>query len=126
MWTCLMYMQVRHTLKKYDRGMDIMTTIVCAILGSNALFGLIQFFITRYFDKRDVIQKTLAAVAYSELSDKIEQRLDEDFATPAQRKEIDILYEAYKANGWNGDMDARMEKVYSLPTKKIDRTLKLP
>lgn len=126
MWTCLMYMQVRHTLNKYDRGMDTMTTIVCAILGSNALFGLIQFFITRYFDKRDVIQKTLAAVAYSELSDKIEQRLDEDFATPAQRKEIDILYEAYKANGWNGDMDARMEKVYSLPTKKIDRTLKLP
>lgn len=106
--------------------MDTMTTIVCAILGSNALFGLIQFFITRYFDKRDVIQKTLAAVAYSELSDKIEQRLDEDFATPAQRKEIDILYEAYKANGWNGDMDARMEKVYSLPTKKIDRTLQLP
>lgn len=125
MWTCLMYMQVRHTL---NRGMDMdtMTTIVCAILGSNALFGLIQFFITRYFDKRDVIQKTLAAVAYSELSDKIEQRLDDDFATPAQRKEIDILYEAYKANGWNGDMDARMEKVYSLPTKKIDRTLKLP
>lgn len=104
----------------------MMTTIVCAILGSNALFGLIQFAITRYFDKRDVIQQTLAAVAYSELSDKIEQRLDDDFATPAQRKEIDILYEAYKANGWNGDMDARMEKVYSLPTKKIDRTLKLP
>lgn len=99
----------------------MMTTIVCAILGSNALFGCIQFLITRYFDKRDTIQQTLAAVAYSELSDKIEERLDADYATPEQRKELDILYEAYKANGWNGDMDARMQKVYNLPTKNLRR-----
>lgn len=98
-----------------------MTTIVGAIFGSNALFGLITYLITRYFDKRDVIQQTLAAVAYSELSDKIEQRLDADYATPEQRKEIDILYEAYKANGWNGDMDARMAKVFALPTKNLKR-----
>lgn len=106
----------------------MMTTIVCAILGSNALFGLIQFAITRYFDKKDVIQQTLAAVAYSELSGKIEQRLDADYATPEQRRELDVLYEAYKANGWNGDMEERMRKVYALPTKKLnaDRTLKLP
>ncbi len=97
----------------------MMTTIVCAILGSNALFGLIQFAVARYFDKKDVIQTTLAAVAYSELSDKIEKRLDADYATPEQRRELDILYEAYKANGWNGDMDERMKKVYALPTKDL-------
>lgn len=99
----------------------MVTTIICAIFGSNALFGLIQYFISRYFDKKDVIQQTLAAVAYSELSGKIEERLDEDFATPAQRKELDILYEAYKANGWNGDMETRMAKVYALPTKKLKK-----
>lgn len=100
--------------------------IVGSIFGSNALFGLITFLITRHFNRKDTIQQTLAAVAYSELSDKIEKRLDDDYATPAQRKELDILFEAYKANGWNGDMDERMKKVYALPTKKIDRTLKLP
>ena len=98
----------------------MVTTIVAAIFGSNALFGLITYLISRYFDKRDTIQQTLAAVAYTALSDKIEERLDADFATPAQRRELDILYEAYKANGWNGDMDERMKKVYSLPTKKIN------
>lgn len=97
------------------------TTIICAIFGSNALFGLIQYFISRYFDKKDVIQQTLAAVAYSELSGKIEERLDEDYASPEQRKELDILYEAYKANGWNGDMETRMAKVYALPTKKLKK-----
>ena len=96
----------------------MVTTIIAAIFGSNALFGLITYLIGRYFDKNDKVQKTLAAVAYTALSDKIEERLDADFATPEQRRELDILYEAYKANGWNGDMDARMEKVYALPTKK--------
>lgn len=100
--------------------------IVGSIFGSNALFGLITFFITRHFDRKDTIKQTLAAVAYSELSDKVEKRLDADYATPEQRRELDILYEAYKANGWNGDMDERMKKVYALPTKDLQRNLKLP
>ena len=97
----------------------MVSTIVVAIFASNGLFGLITYLISRHFDRKDAIQKTLAAVAYSELSDKIEQRLDADYATPAQRKELEILFEAYKLNGWNGDMDARMERVYALPTKKL-------
>lgn len=105
----------------------MITTIVCAIFGSNALFGLITYLITRYFDKRDIILQSLSAVTYSELSGKIEKRLDKGYATPEQRKEIDILYEAYKAHGWNGDMDARMNKVYNLPTKQLKTNdLKLP
>lgn len=99
--------------------MGMVSTIVVAILGSNALFGLISYLISRYFDRKDTIRQTLAAVAYTALSDKIEERLDADYATPEQRKELDILYEAYKANGWNGDMDTRIQKVYNLPTKKI-------
>ena len=99
--------------------MGMVTTIVVAMLGSNALFGLITYLISRYFDRKDTIRQTLAAVAYTALSDKIEERLDADYATPEQRKELDILYEAYKANGWNGDMDTRIQKVYNLPTKKI-------
>lgn len=103
-------------------------TIIGAIFGSNALFGLITYLISRYFDRKDVIRQTLAAVAYSELSDKIEQRLDADYATPEQRRELDILYEAYKANGWNGDMEERMKKVYALPTKNLhgNQNWKLP
>ena len=99
----------------------MVAAIVASIFGSNALFGLITYLISRYFDKKDKIQQTLAAVAYSELSSKIEIRLDSGYASPEQRKELDILYEAYKANGWNGDMNERMNKVYALPTKKLKK-----
>lgn len=97
----------------------MVATIVVAMLGSNALFGLISYLISRYFDRKDTIRQTLAAVAYTALSDKIEERLDSDYATPEQRRELDILYDAYKANGWNGDMAERIKKVYALPTKKL-------
>lgn len=97
----------------------MVATIVVAMLGSNALFGLISYLISRYFDRKDTISQTLAAVAYTALSDKIEERLDSDYATPEQRRELDILYDAYKANGWNGDMDERIKKIYALPTKKL-------
>ena len=99
----------------------MVTAIVASIFGSGGLCSLLTYLISRYFDRKDTIRQTLAAVAYSELSDKIEKRLDEGYASPEQRKELDILYEAYKANGWNGDMEARMAKVYALPTKKLKK-----
>lgn len=101
--------------------MGMVSTIVVAIFASNGLFGLVTYLISRHFDRQDTIRQTLAAVAYSELSGKIEKRLDEGYASPEQRKELDILYEAYKANGWNGDMETRMAKVYALPTKKLKK-----
>ena len=99
--------------------MENMDTVVVAIFTSNALFGLIQWSITRYFSRKDIVTQTLAAVSYAQLSDRIERRLDSGYATPEQRRELKILHDAYKANGWNGDMEARMTKVYSLPTKEI-------
>ena len=48
-------------------------------------------------------------------------RLDAGYATPEQRKEMEILIEAYKRNGWNGDMDARIKRFYELPTKDLNK-----
>jgi hypothetical protein len=92
------------------------TAIVIAAFGSSGLFTFIQFLINR----NSVTKKTLEALAYSQLSDKLEVRLDTGYATPEQRKEMEILIDAYKANGWNGDMDARISRFYALPTKKLD------
>ena len=99
-------------------------TIIGYIVGSQALFSFLTVVVTKLLDRKSTTRKILAAVSYSELSEKIEQRLDEDFATPEQRREIDILYEAYKAAGWNGDMEARMKKVYDLPTKDLRAQMK--
>lgn len=95
--------------------MDTLTAIVIAALGSNGLFTLITWIINR----NSATRQTLEAVSYSMLSDRLEARLDAGYATPEQRKEMEILIKAYKKNGWNGDMDARIKRFYDLPTKKI-------
>lgn len=96
--------------------MTTLATIIIAVLGSNGLFTLIQYLINR----NSVTHATLEAVSYFMLSDRIEARLDAGYATPEQRKDVEILIEAYKKNGWNGDMDARIKRFYDLPTKKLD------
>ena len=95
--------------------MTTITAIIIATLGSNGLFTLITWIINR----NSATRQTLEAVSYSMLSEKLETRLDSGYATPEQRKEMEILIEAYKRNGWNGDMDARINRFYNLPTKKL-------
>lgn len=103
---------------------DTVATVIGYIVGSQALFSFLTVVVTKLLDRKSTTRKILSAVSYSTLSDKIEQRLDEGFATPEQRREIDILFEAYKAAGWNGDMEERMKKVYALPTKDLHMDLK--
>ena len=93
-----------------------MTAIVISVLGSNGLFTFIQYLLNR----NSTAKMTLEAVSYTMLSEKLEIRLDAGYATPEQRKEMEILIKAYKKNGWNGDMDARIKRFYDLPTKKLD------
>lgn len=95
--------------------MTTTTAIIVAALGSNGLFTLITWIINR----RSATRQTLEAVSYSMLSDRLESRLDSGYATPEQRKEMEILINAYQRNGWNGDMDARIQRFYALPTKKL-------
>lgn len=94
--------------------MTTITAIIIAVLGSNGLFTLIQYLLNR----NSVTRSTVEAVSYFMLSDRIEVRLDAGYATPEQRKDVEVLIEAYKKNGWNGDMDARIQQFYNLPTKK--------
>lgn len=96
--------------------MTTITAIIIAALGSNGLFTLITWLL----NKHSATSQTLEAVSYSMLSDRLEMRLDAGYATPEQRKEMEILIDAYKRNGWNGDMDARIQRFYNLPTKKLD------
>jgi len=104
---------------------------VLSVLGAN---GILLFFVKRYFTRKDQREQekisewdslfqrvdaaleTLRLLAYARLSEEIERLLDQGFATPAERRVLDEMYANYKAHGWNGDMDARLEKVYTLRT----------
>lgn len=95
-------------------------TFFIAVLSSNALLGVIQFLITRHFDNKDVTNKTLAAVSYAVLADKLERALAAGYTTKEQRRDVQVLWQAYKANNWNGDMDSRISKFYNLPIKTLE------
>lgn len=102
--------------------------LIGAVLGSNGLFVLVQTLINRHDTKKSTIQKdieqmkaTEAIVMYSVFSYKLEKILDKGYADPDDRRDVENMFERYKANGWNGDMDARVQKVYALPTKRTEK-----
>ena len=107
-----------------------------SLLGVNSI---LLFFVKRYFDRRDKREQaaekekealylridnsleTLRLLSYHRMSQEIERLLDQGYATPAERRILDEMYHNYKAPGWNGDMDARLEKVYRLRTAGPER-----
>ena len=112
---------------------EILTGVLSSVLSS----GLVLFFVRRFFDRRDRQEEkeranredlrskinaeleTLRLLSYHRMSEEIERLLDQGYATPAERRVLDEMFANYKAHGWNGDMDARLQKVYKLRT---DRT----
>ena len=113
--------------------MELLVGILSSVLSS----GLVLFFVRRFFDRRDKAEaaeragrialtekidaglETLRLLSYHRMSEEIERLLDKGYATPAERRVLDEMFANYKAHGWNGDMDARLAKVYKLRT---DRT----
>ena len=121
--------------------MDI-AAVVLSVLSSN---GLLLFLVKRFFDKKDQKEaeirrqreqaeenqrqrndelyrkvenalETIRLLAYARMSEETERLLTKGYATPAERRVLDEMFKNYKAHGWNGDMDARLEKVYALRT----------
>ena len=121
--------------------MDV-AAVVLSVLGSN---GLLLFLVKRFFDRKDrkeeearearrqegeakrveqeeLLKKVEAALetirllSYSRMSEEIERLLTQGYATPAERRVLDEMFKNYNSHGWNGDMDSRLEKVYSLRT----------
>ena len=66
--------------------------------------------------KVEAALETIRLLAYSRMSEEIERLLTQGYATPAERRVLDEMFKNYKSHGWNGDMDSRLEKVYSLRT----------
>ena len=113
--------------------------LAISLLSLLGLNGILLFFVKRYFDRRDKRERqeceertalfrridtaleTLRLLSYHRMSQEIERLLDKGYATPAERRVLDEMYANYKDHGWNGDMDARLEKVYALRTDHAQR-----
>ena len=108
--------------------------LAVSLLSTLGINSIVLFFIKRYFDRRDSRERkdlerkeelfrridtaleTLRLLSYHRMSQEIERLLDQGYASPAERRVLDEMYANYKDHGWNGDMDARLEKVYALRT----------
>lgn len=62
---------------------------------------------------------TIRLLSYARLSEEIERLLTQGYATPAERRILEQMFSNYKDHGWNGDMDARLDKVHNLPTAPL-------
>ena len=108
--------------------------LAVSLLSTLGINSIVLFFTKRYFDRRDSRERkdlerkeelfrridtaleTLRLLSYHRMSQEIERLLDQGYASPAERRVLDEMYANYKDHGWNGDMDARLEKVYQLRT----------
>ena len=108
--------------------------LAVSLLSTLGINSIVLFFIKRYFDRRDSRERkdlerkeelfrridtaleTLRLLSDHRMSQEIERLLDQGYASPAERRVLDEMYANYKDHGWNGDMDARLEKVYQLRT----------
>ena len=106
---------------------DYLMPVILAVIGSSWLGGIVTFLVTRHFTKKDkdeegrkLERETLAAITYTLMSNEIEGLISKRWATSEERRALEILFTVYKKNGWNGDMDARMEIVHNLPFRKED------
>lgn len=108
--------------------------IVISLLSALGASGVVLFFVKRYFGRRDAEEQeerlqrndffekidksldTLRLLSYARMSEETERLLTKGYATPSERRILDEMFKNYKAHGWNGDMDARLERVYALRT----------
>ena len=113
--------------------------LLLALLSTLGLNGILLYFIKRYFSRRDRQEQedrekraqlyrridtsleTLRLLSYHRMSQEIERLLNQGYATPAERRVLDEMYANYKDHGWNGDMDARLEKVYAMRTDHAEK-----
>lgn len=62
--------------------------------------------------------ETIKLLSYARVAEEAERLLNKGFATPAERKYLQELFDNYKRQGWNGDMNERMHKVFAMRTDR--------
>ena len=89
---------------------DLLQT-VAIILGNSGLVVLLE----KIIESKSRTRKTIKALCYNTLSDKLNNIIMKNYATETDRRDVHVLWSAYHNEGWNGDMDDRMNRVMNLP-----------
>ena len=91
--------------------MNDLLQIAAIILGNSGLVVLLE----KIIESKSKTRKTIKALCYNTLSDKLNSIIMKNYATETDRRDVHVLWSAYHNEGWNGDMDDRMKRMYCLP-----------
>ena len=91
--------------------MNDLLQIAAIILGNSGLVVLLE----KIIESKSKTRKTIKALCYNTLSDKLNSIIMKNYATDTDRRDVHVLWSAYHNEGWNGDMDDRMNRVMNLP-----------
>ena len=91
--------------------MNDLLQIAAIILGNSGLVVLLE----KIIESKSKTRKTIKALCYNTLSDKLNSIIMKNYATETDRRDVHVLWSAYHNEGWNVDMDDRMNRVMNLP-----------
>lgn len=94
-----------------------MSTIVVAIIGSQALFSFVQFLIVRHDSKRSAADAAILAILRDRLLHLCNKYLEAGEIDIYEEESFSKLYEAYTDLGGNSFIKELRDKVINLPRK---------
>lgn len=103
---------------------DIVTLFGILFAGNGAVQYIVQMFVNKREKKNQAasrVAKTLSIQSYCNLKQECNALIEKGFATESDRRFLYKMYDNYKEWGWNGDMDALMERVDRLPYLEKDK-----
>lgn len=96
---------------------EVIVTIICAILASNGLWAVVQ----KMMDKKDVKTQMLIGLGHDRVMALGMEYLERGWITPDELENlVDYLYKPYKQMGGNGSAQRIVERVEKLPVHRPD------
>ena len=79
--------------------MNDLLQIAAIILGNSGLVVLLE----KSIESKSKTRKTIKALCYNTLSDKLNSIIMKNYATETDRRDVHVLWSAYHNEGWNGE-----------------------
>lgn len=100
-------------------NIELIATLVVAVLASNGLWSYIQFKAQQRSSKKSLEQKLLLGIAFKEIVETCQAYLDRGQISHDEYKELNhYLFEPYKEMGGNGTAERLIKEVEKLPIDK--------
>ena len=100
-----------------DRPLDI-STLVIAVIGSNAIFSFLQFLIARHDKNTEPETRLLLGIGHDRICYLCLKAIQRGYTTPDEIDNISQIYQPYTDLGGNGSGKEMYQRFLRLPIKE--------